>query len=244
MAQVGNAVDAGKLAGMWRGLGGGKVVRIAGWLLALAALALILAQAILPGIAARRISQLVGRYGHVGSVSVSAWPALKLLWGSADSVRLRAGALSLTPAQTAQLVSEAAGAARIDATAASVQEGPLHLSEARLRKRGGRLVGEGRMTPADVSAALPPGVRVELLGSEAGQVTVRVSGGLFGARAGVEAMAEASAGQLVARPLRASLGSLRLTLFSDPRIRVDGVAAVLDPGPPAGYRLTMQASLR
>ena len=38
------------------------------------------------GIAASRISSRVGRYGKVQSVSVSAWPAVELLWGHADSV--------------------------------------------------------------------------------------------------------------------------------------------------------------
>ncbi len=40
----------------------------------------VLAQVLLPRIAASRISSRVGRYGKVRSVSVSAWPALELLW--------------------------------------------------------------------------------------------------------------------------------------------------------------------
>ena len=59
-------------------------------------LALALAQLLLPGIAASRISSRVGRYGEVQSVSVSAWPAVKLLWGSADSVTVRARSLRVS----------------------------------------------------------------------------------------------------------------------------------------------------
>ena len=55
-------------------------------------LLLVLAQLLLPRIAASRISSRVGRYGTVQSVSVSAWPAVELLWGHADSVRVKAGA--------------------------------------------------------------------------------------------------------------------------------------------------------
>ena len=54
-------------------------------------LVLALAQVLLPRIAASRISSRVGRYGKVQSVSVSAWPAVELLWGSVDSVRVAAG---------------------------------------------------------------------------------------------------------------------------------------------------------
>ena len=51
-----------------------------------AGLALVLAQLFLPRIAASRISSRVGSYGKVSSVSVSALPAMELLWGDADSV--------------------------------------------------------------------------------------------------------------------------------------------------------------
>ena len=54
-------------------------------------LVLVLAQLILPRIAADRISSRIGRYGQVEHVSVSAWPALKLLWGDAGSVDVSAG---------------------------------------------------------------------------------------------------------------------------------------------------------
>src|SRR6476620_398989 len=79
-----------------------------------ALLLLALAQLLLPRLAASRISSRVGRYGEVASVSVSAWPALKLLWGSADSVRVKARHLSLSPGQAAKLLWEGRGAARMD----------------------------------------------------------------------------------------------------------------------------------
>ena len=62
-------------------------------------LVLALAQLLLPRIAASRICSRVGRYGQFDSVSVSAWPAVELLWGSADSVQVQAGSLALNPAQ-------------------------------------------------------------------------------------------------------------------------------------------------
>ena len=72
-------------------------------------LALALAQVFLPRIAASRISSRLRRYGTVQSVSVKAWPAVELLWGSADSVRVRARSLTVSPAQTAKLLVGSAG---------------------------------------------------------------------------------------------------------------------------------------
>lgn len=206
-------------------------------------LALALAQVFLPRVAASRISSRLRRYGTVQSVSVKAWPALELLWGSADSVVVRARSLTLSPAQTAKLLWEARGLDSIELTASSVREGPLKLSEVSLHKHGQALVGAARMTDADVRAALPGGFGVRLLSSERGEVRVRASGGLFGVGASVDAAAGASNGKLVARPL-GLLSGLQLTLFSEPHVYVEGVGASVEDRPPLSYRLTMRASLR
>jgi hypothetical protein len=229
---------------MRRGGDGRRAVRIGASLAGAALLLLAIAQLLLPRIASSRISTRVGRYGKVHSVSVSAWPALKLLWGSVDSVSVRAGSLSLSPAQAAKLLWEGRGAASMDVTAQSVKVGPLQLEQALLRKRGSSLSAAGTVSEADVRAALPPGWQVQLLGSEAGAVRVRASGGLFGIGASVDAVALAREGRLVAHPLGALIEGLQLTLFSDPHVYVQGVGASREGGRPASYRLSMRASLR
>jgi hypothetical protein len=229
---------------MRRGGEGRKKLRIGVSLAGVVLLALALAQLLLPRLAASRITSRVGRYGKVESVSVSAWPALKLLWGSADSVRVTARDLSLSPGQAAKLLWEGRQAASMDVSAQSVKVGPLRVQEAQLRKRGSSLSAEGLASEADVRAALPPGWAVQLLGSEAGRVTVRASGGLFGIGASVDAVALAREGRLVAHPLGLLLEGLQLTLFADPHVQVLGVGASRDEGQPSGYRLSMRASLR
>jgi hypothetical protein len=224
--------------------GVGRSRRLALWLTVAALLLLALAQLLLPRIAASRISSRVGRYGSVESVSVSAWPAIELLWGSADSVRVRAHRLELAPAQAAKLLSESHAVARLDLSAERVQIGPLALSDASLRKRGRRLSAEASAGEAAIRAALPEGMQVRLLGSEAGRVEVQASGGLFGVQASVDAVAEARAGKLVAHPLGLLFEGLQLTLFSDPRVHVEGVGASERSTDPASYRLSMRASLR
>src|SRR5205823_1005909 len=76
---------------------------------------------------------------RVQSVHVSAWPAVKLLWGDADSVSVHAGALRVSPATVAKLAHEARGVAKLDASATGARLGPLQLSDLSLRKRGGQL---------------------------------------------------------------------------------------------------------
>jgi len=213
------------------------------WLLGALLALLVLAQIFLPRIAVSRIRSRVGRYGTVESVSVTAWPALKLLWGSVDSVRVKAGSLALSPAQAGKLLWEARGTGSMDVSAESVKVGPLQVSDASLRKRGGTLTAQAVASEADVKAALPAGFGVRLLRSEGGEVEVQATGGLFGVNASVNAVAGASDGKLVAHPLGFLIEGLQLTLFSDPHVYVEGVGASISSQQPLSYRLTMSARL-
>lgn len=222
-------------------------LRIAIASLAAIAALLVLAQLLLPVIAEHRVRDRVGRYGTVKSATVKAWPAVKLLWGDVDEVRVKAGALKLTPAQSAALVAEAHGATKVAASAEVVREGPLRLTQVRLLKHGSALYGVGLLSERDVKRALPPGFDVTLVGSEGGTVTVRASGGLFGLSASVEAVARAQNGELVAVPSASLLAGFKLVLFADPRVYVEGVQARPVQGAPGegtSYRLSMWASLR
>jgi hypothetical protein len=224
----------------------GKSARIAVAFAAAILLVLVLAQLLLPGIAANRISARLSRYGSVESVKVKAFPALKLLWHNADSVTVKATSLKLTPAQTATLLWEGRGLNEIDMTASSVLEGPLQLHEVSVRKRATRLTGRARASEAEVRSALPQGLGLQLLASEGGKVKVRASGGLFGAGGSVDAVVAPSEGKLVVRPVGFPLSGLALTLFSEPHVYVVGVGATAQRGPEgtAGYQLALAATLR
>jgi hypothetical protein len=208
-------------------------------------LLLALAQVLLPGLAADHIESRLRRYGNVRSVRVSAWPAVKLLWGHADSVDVRAGDLRLSPHQTASLLWEGRDAGSMHVTAASLREGALRLTEVSLRKHGSRLSASGVASEADVQAALPAGLSLMLLGSDGKRVDVRAVGGLFGVQAAVDAVAEAREGSLVAHPLGLLLEGAQLRLFADPKVLIEGVGATR-AGPPdqPGYRLSIEARLR
>lgn len=221
--------------------GGSRAIRIAAILAAAVLVLLAVAQIVLPRIAASRISSRVGRYGHVEHVSVSAFPAIELLWGDADSVEVKAGSLALAPGQAASLLWEGRGADRIDVSAGSVRVGSLALTHAVLRKRGSQLSAHAHASTAAVRAALGPGIGVRLLGSEGGRVRVAATGSLFGVGATVAAVAESEGGKLVVHPEGLLLEGFRLTLFHDSHVHVAGVAATPDA---SGYVLGMTALLR
>jgi hypothetical protein len=227
---------------MLRG-GGGRAVRVVSLLAAVAAALLGLAQLVLPPIAADRISSKVARYGHVDSVHVSAWPAVELLWGDADSVRVRASSLRIGSAEIAKLLGEASGTVRVDASVADARVDGVPVGDAVLRKRGVRLRAEATITRAQIAEALP-GIRIALLSSAKDRVRVRVGGGLFGLAGGVQAEALASEGALVAEPVSAALAGLRLTLFADRRVQVDGVGAAPLDSTRSAYRLSLTGRLR
>jgi hypothetical protein len=214
---------------------------------AVVAVALVgLAQLLGPAIAAKVVRGKVARYGEVRSVTVTAWPAVKLLWREADEVRVSAGALRMSPAQTVAMLREAKGTDRVRARAESVEEGSLRVTDGRLQKAGRRLWAEGVVSEADVKRALPAGVSARLLRSEGGMAEVQVSGSLFGISAGLDAIAKAEEGKLVVRPL-GLFSSLKVTVFADPSIYVEGVhvsALPSEAGRERRYELRMWASLR
>jgi hypothetical protein len=221
-----------------------RALRIAISAVVLVLALLVLAQIVLPSIAASRIRSRVGRYGSVKSVKVSAWPAIKLLWGDADSVSVHVAGLTVSPQRAAGLLSEGNGVAHLDLSADSLKVGPLQMTGATLHKRGDELSAEASTTQAAAQAALPAGLSAELIGSEAGKVEVRATGGLFGLQASLDAVAEAVSGKLIAHPVGALLEGFRITIFANPHIYVEGIAASTEASTPLTYRLSINASLR
>ncbi len=224
--------------------------RIALGVAVLAVLALVLAQAILPTVVANRVRDHVSRYGSVKSASVSAWPAIELLWGKADSAKLSAGSLSATPAQLAALLWEANGVNDMTMTAEEMTlrgAGPLNgltLRNVRTEKRGAQITESGTFTQQQLDEALPGGFRVQLVASGGGQVQVRASGGLFGAQMSIPALLKPLEGRLVVEPQGFPLAGLAtVTLLSDPHLKVQSIAVAVIGRQPLTYRLSLGASL-
>lgn len=217
----------------------------------LLALVAVLSQVLLPGLAASRVRARVQRYGSVRTVHVSAFPAVELLWGSADSVSVDAGTITITPAQAVSLLSEAhtIGTLTVTAGAAmlrvSMLAQGLTVGGVRLEKHGDTLLATAHVTQAQLDAALPSGVRVEPTRSAAGTVEARASGGLFGVPTTLTALVRPNTqGALIAEPLGLPFGGLaRVTLFSDSHLKVRTVSARLVSHEPVAYALSLRASL-
>src|ERR1700753_3245292 len=117
--------------------------------------ALVVAQLVLPGVAARHLRSQLSRSGTVQSVQVSAFPAIQLLWHHADTVTIRMGSCRQSSGRTlGPPLGQAADVGRLDASAQEFQDGLLRVHDARLRKDGDQLVATGRIDEADLCFAL------------------------------------------------------------------------------------------
>ncbi len=208
-------------------------------------------QAFLPGLAAQRVREKMKPYGGLQQVSISAFPAVKLLWGNADRVQASARALTLNGQEATKLTWEGRGVhdmdLSVDALTLNVAGLPagVVLRDVTSHKRGARLSLEGTLSQSDIDAALPAGFSLQLLASPPDSVKVRASGSLFGVGASVEALAAPIEGKLVAQPLNIPFGQfVRLTLFSDPHVHLEGISLTpLQASSGESWRLAMSERL-
>jgi len=214
-------------------------------------LLVVLAQVFLPTLAAKRVRDRVARYGTVRSVSVSAFPAVKLLWGKADTVDVSAGSLSVQLSQIAALLAEAreVGSMSVNADVATLTAIPdlpdgLTVKDLRMQKHGSTISASATLTQQQLNEALPSGFHVEPTASGGGQVEARASGGLFGVQASITALVKPLEGRLVAEPRGFPLASLgTVTLFSDTHLRVASVGVRVLRTKPLTYGLSFAATL-
>jgi hypothetical protein len=226
-------------------------VRLALGFAAVVVALLVLAQLLLPPLAAKRVSDRVARYGTVKSASVSAFPALELLWGKADSAHIRAGKLAVTAAQIGSLLWEAHNVKDMTVLAdaanlrvAGLPRG-LTVSDVRLEKHASIIQASATLTQQQLDEALPRGFHVEPVASGEGQVEVHASGGLFGVQASIDALLKPLEGRLVAQPQSFPLAGLAtVTLFSDPHLHVESIGVRVQRRQPLTYGLSLSASLR
>src|SRR2546430_741937 len=90
-------------------------------------LLVLIAQLVLPGIAAREIRDRLSRRGRVLSVEVKAFPAIELLWHHADKVVVKLGRYRANASQLGKDLADTADIGTLDATAAEIDAGLLTL---------------------------------------------------------------------------------------------------------------------
>ncbi|MGZ4341977.1 MAG: hypothetical protein ACXVHX_07965 [Solirubrobacteraceae bacterium] len=204
-------------------------------------LVLVVAQFVLPGIAADRLRDRLSKSGTVVSVEVHAFPAIKLLWKHADRVVVQMGRYSSAAGPLGSLLSETSTVGSLDASAGEFDSGLLTVRKAALRKRGDQLVGTALVTEADLRRAIPILQSVVPVASSDGRLTLRGTASLFGVTATVDATVSTSDGKLVVAPDVPFGGFATVTVFSNPHVQVQSVAATPAPG---GFRVTATGRLQ
>jgi hypothetical protein len=203
-------------------------------------LVLALAQLFLPGIAAQQLRDRLSKNGRVLSVSVSAFPAIELLWHDADKVVVRMASYRSGTGHLNSLLDEAGAVGSLAASATVLTDGLLTVHDATLVKHGDQLTGTARVTEADLRSAVPFIDDVVPVASSRGQLTLRGTGTFLGVSATVDANVSAQDGKLLVTPDVPFGGLATVTLFSDPHIQIQGVSASQAPG---GFAVTAQARL-
>jgi len=185
-------------------------------------LLLVVAQIVLPGIAAQDLRNRLSRNGKVLSVSVSAFPAIELLWHQADKVVVRVARYRSTTGHLQSLLDEAADTGSLDASARELDTGLITLRNAALHKRGNQLLGSATVTPADLRSALGGSIQnLQPVASGDGRLTFQ--GTLLGVTA--DATLRAQDGALVVSPDVPLLNLITVNVFRDPHVYVEGVGA-------------------
>jgi hypothetical protein len=212
------------------------LIATAGVLVAL----LVLAQLLLPSIAAQRLRGRLARSGQVLEVEVDAFPAIELLWNQADRVVIRMASYRSTPGDLGGLLAQAGKVGSLDASAAEFDSGLLTMRDAALRKRGNGLIATALVTEADLRAAVPFLDGVTPVASGGGQLTLAGTATVLGVTATVDATLAAQDGALVLTPDVPFGGFATVTVFSNPKLAIDDVAAAPARG---GFELTARARL-
>jgi hypothetical protein len=202
---------------------------------------LVVAQLVLPGIATQGLRDRLARSGRVLEVKVSAFPAIELLWHRADSVVVRMASYRASPASLPDTLARTGDVGSLRASAQVFRDGLLTLHDARLVKAGNRLTGSALVAETDLRAAVPFLTSLTPVASSSGRLILRGTATVLGISATVDATVSAQNGKLVVAPDVPFGGLATITVFSDPRVKVQGVSASSAPG---GFAVRGTAVLR
>jgi hypothetical protein len=203
-------------------------------------LVLVVAQLLLPGIAAQELRDDLQQSGTVLEVNVSSFPAIQLLWHKADSVVVRMGHYRSASSHLGDTLGRAADADKLDASVQELFVGPVTLRDATLHKQGSALTGSATVTEANVRSAVFFLDNVEPIASGNGRLTLRGTASFLGLRATVDATVSARDGALVVAPNVPLGGIAAITLFDNPNVQVTSVSATNAPG---GFRVSASATV-
>lgn len=208
-------------------------------------IALVGGQIVLPRIAAERLTASLSRNGQGVHVSISAFPAVELLFGEADSVNVRIARLVAGSHHVGDLLTRAERVGSLDARVGELETHGLTLHDVLLRKRGAALTASANVTRQAVQTILPLDLTLSDTPPGGNGLIVRGKMSVFGHAMRGAAAVQAQDGVIVLRPALPVIGfaldPLQVTLFNDPAVWVDRVQAVSTG---SAYRLTATSHYR
>lgn len=173
-----------------------------------------------------------GRLGdaQIEQASLSAFPAIKLLWGDADNVTLRLKSDDIKSPKVGGMLGEAAGVNTIDARIGTLRVGPLTMHDVSFQKHGRAARVTLQIKERDLQAALPVIKSVTPIGSSNGELTLRGTADILGLQPSVDMVVAARGGRVVVAPSGVIGALASITVFSDPHMYVKSVSGHAVPG--------------
>jgi hypothetical protein len=194
-----------------------------------AILVLGVGQLVLPPLAAHIERDRLAAHGRVLSVSVSAFPAVELLFGDADTVTVHLASLHASESQLASTLSRAGGVSNLNVTINRVTSGPITVDAVRVTKRGGRFRGSGLITEAALRSAVPLLQSVTPVASHDGILTLQGTADVLVGTVTADAQVAPVDGKVVVAGTGLIGSFLHLTVWSNPRVYVESLAGIAAP---------------
>lgn len=187
-------------------------------------------QFLVPEIATTALRHELSKHGRVVSARLSAFPWIELLWQRADSVTARMADFDVKPHELDNMLRQAEGIGRLDISIGVVHTGVLTLRDVTFSKHGDEMVGAARLELQDLQAALPIVRSLTPVSDSGGQLVLRGTASVLGVSAAVDVVVTARDGKLVVAPAGLLGAFATITLYDDPGIHVQSVAATEAPG--------------
>lgn len=198
-------------------------------------------QLVAPAVATTVLRHRLAEDGRVISARLSAFPWFELLWQHADRLTARMAEYSPAPHKIQPLLRAAEGIVELDISIGVVHTGLLTLREVSFSKHRDEMVGAAQLDLRDLQTALPILRSLTPVHDAGGRLVLRGKAGVLGVNAAVDVVVAALDGKLVVAPAGLFGAFATITLFDDPQISVESVAANAVSG---GVRFVARGRIR
>jgi hypothetical protein len=184
-----------------------------------------LGQVVLPGIAADRLRASLLRTSVGVRASVSAAPAVELLFGQAGSVVVHISTMRSQRGPVGSLIARASHTTNLTATVRQLFVDGLTLQRITLLKQGPKMSIRAFVSRSSIDSVLPLNITLTPAPGAAG-IQLQVTADILGAKRTVSARVQAANGSIEIGPdLSLPAHLLQVTIFRAPGFSVDQVSA-------------------